>query len=195
MLPTVRLTVREAAFVSGVSHEHIAKAFDEHAVESVASAPRRRELDVVRTVIIAVREALKSYPAHLKEAAQQAVQRTLREARSLADIADVEVADDFVVTRVRLRELARTVQDRIDRLRRLRELIVVARADGRTGAPVFRGTRVPVRQVAVLVREGADRRAVLTAFPGLTEEMVEMALLYDELHPRRGRPSRGGPAE
>lgn len=195
MLPAVKLTVREAAFVSGVSYEHIAKAFDDHAVETVSEAPRRRELDIVRTVGIAVREALKSYPGHLKEAAQQAVLRALRDARTLSEIADVEVADELVVTRVKLRELARVVQGRIDRLRRLRELIVVARSDGRTGAPVFRGTRVPVRQVAGLVREGADRQAVTAAFPGLTDEMVDLAVLYDELHPRRGRPGRCGAAE
>jgi hypothetical protein len=46
------------------------------------------------------------------------------------------------------------------------------------GAPVFRGTRIPIHLIAEMI-EGC---------PSLTRETVESAGIYATAHPRRGRP-------
>ena len=57
------------------------------------------------------------------------------------------------------------------------------------GTPVFRGTRVPVHDVAAsLDRLSLER--VLEAYPGLTGVDAELAQLYARAHPPRGRPRR-----
>jgi uncharacterized protein (DUF433 family) len=56
------------------------------------------------------------------------------------------------------------------------------------GAPVFKGTRVPVRVVLESLRQGDDFHELKEDYPFLTEELVELAQVYDALHPQRGRP-------
>lgn len=50
------------------------------------------------------------------------------------------------------------------------------------GEPVVRGTRVPVRAVAVAWRAEPDMRAMLAAYPRLSEADVLEALAYYQVH-------------
>lgn len=52
------------------------------------------------------------------------------------------------------------------------------------GEPVIRGTRVPVRAVVVAWREYEDVPTLLLAYPRLTQEDLQEALLYYEAHRR-----------
>jgi len=56
------------------------------------------------------------------------------------------------------------------------------------GAPVFRGTRVPVYLIADMIEQGTPIDEILDGYPSLTREMVEYAGIYATTHPRRGRP-------
>jgi uncharacterized protein (DUF433 family) len=56
------------------------------------------------------------------------------------------------------------------------------------GTPVIRGTRVPVYDVAASVAAGIPIQRILTAYPGLDPEKVELATLFAEAYPPRGRP-------
>lgn len=56
------------------------------------------------------------------------------------------------------------------------------------GAPVFRGTRIPVHLVADMVAGGVPISEILEGYPSLTGEMVEGATVYAATHPKRGRP-------
>lgn len=58
------------------------------------------------------------------------------------------------------------------------------------GAPVLRGTRVPVHDVAASLERGIRLDRVLEAYPGLTAAEAELATLYAKAHPPRGRPRR-----
>lgn len=60
------------------------------------------------------------------------------------------------------------------------------------GEPVFRGTRVPVYDVAASLEKGISRDRILAAYPSLDEQALEQARLYAEAFPARGRPR--GPA-
>jgi len=58
------------------------------------------------------------------------------------------------------------------------------------GVPVFAGTRVPVDTVMASLKKGIDRKRILRAYPFLTDEHLEAARIYSEVHPRRGRPTK-----
>lgn len=56
------------------------------------------------------------------------------------------------------------------------------------GTPVIRGTRVPVYDVAASVAAGIPLDRILAAYPSLKMEQIELANLYAEANPQRGRP-------
>jgi uncharacterized protein (DUF433 family) len=57
-----------------------------------------------------------------------------------------------------------------------------------SGTPVIRGTRVPVYDVAASVVAGIPMERILSSYPSLNREQVELAALYAEANPERGRP-------
>ena len=56
------------------------------------------------------------------------------------------------------------------------------------GTPVYRGTRIPVELVADMLAQGARPEEILDGYPALDREKVELAPLYVQAFPRRGRP-------
>jgi hypothetical protein len=57
------------------------------------------------------------------------------------------------------------------------------------GTPVYRGTRIPIELIASMVRQGAKIDEILEGYPALDREKVELAPLYVQAFPRRGRPA------
>jgi uncharacterized protein (DUF433 family) len=57
------------------------------------------------------------------------------------------------------------------------------------GTSVYRGTRVPVELIADMLRQGAKPEEILEGYPALDREKVELAPLYVQAFPRRGRPA------
>jgi uncharacterized protein (DUF433 family) len=56
------------------------------------------------------------------------------------------------------------------------------------GAPVVRGTRIPVHDIAASVAAGHSTARIIAAYPGLDAETIELAAIYAEANPLRGRP-------
>jgi uncharacterized protein (DUF433 family) len=56
------------------------------------------------------------------------------------------------------------------------------------GTPVYRGTRIPVELIADMLSQGATPEEILEGYPALDREKVELAPLYVQAFPRRGRP-------
>jgi hypothetical protein len=59
---------------------------------------------------------------------------------------------------------------------------------------VIRGTRIPVYDVAASAAAGISTERILAAYPGLDAEKIELAILFAQAYPPRGRP-RSGSAE
>jgi len=76
-------------------------------------------------------------------------------------------------------------------LRRLGEARRMVESDPEImrGAPVYRGTRIPVQAIADMLSQGATVAEILEGYPGLTREKVELAPTYVKAFPRRGRPA------
>jgi uncharacterized protein (DUF433 family) len=75
-------------------------------------------------------------------------------------------------------------------LRRLTEATRMVESDPEImrGAPVYRGTRIPVHAIADMLSQGATVAEILEGYPALTREKVELAPMYVKAFPRSGRP-------
>jgi uncharacterized protein (DUF433 family) len=56
------------------------------------------------------------------------------------------------------------------------------------GAPVFRGTRIPIHMIAELAANGSTQTELREAYPRLTAEMIRVAPISAAACPRPGRP-------
>jgi uncharacterized protein (DUF433 family) len=86
-----------------------------------------------------------------------------------------------------LAPFVKRTKERMDRLAAAREL-VVADPGVLGGAPVIRGTRIPVYDVAASISAGHAMDRILAAYPSLDADKVELAVIYAEANPARGRP-------
>jgi uncharacterized protein (DUF433 family) len=75
-------------------------------------------------------------------------------------------------------------------LRRLAEATRMVESDPEImrGAPVYKGTRIPVHAIADMLSQGATVAEILDGYPALTREKVELAPMHVKAFPRRGRP-------
>ncbi len=58
------------------------------------------------------------------------------------------------------------------------------------GLAVFSGTRVPIEIVIASLDRGIDKQRMVASYPFLTDEHIEAARVYTQIHPKRGRPRR-----
>lgn len=100
---------------------------------------------------------------------------------------DWTVHDGFLT--VSLWEFATGAEDRHARLAEARE-IVVEDPDILSGTPVVRGTRIPVHDIAASVAAGLPRERIHAAYPALDDRSIDLAVLYAEAAPLRGRPRK-----
>jgi uncharacterized protein (DUF433 family) len=108
-------------------------------------------------------------------------------ANALASLIDEDwtVRDEFLT--IDLAPFVRRTKERMDRLAAARQL-VMSDPDILGGAPIIRGTRVPVYDVAASVAAGVSTKRILAAYPSLDEDKIELAAIYAEANPARGRP-------
>jgi uncharacterized protein (DUF433 family) len=69
------------------------------------------------------------------------------------------------------------------------ENMIVSGSEIMRGTPVYRGTRIPVELIADLLSQGAKPEEILEGYPALDREKVELAPLYVQAFPHRGRPA------
>lgn len=91
-----------------------------------------------------------------------------------------------------VRPMASDVRRGVAMLAKAKEM-VEAREDVLGGTPCFRGTRVPVHDIAAMLANGDSVAALQTAYPGLTEVQIRAAPLYAAAYPRRGRRRKAPP--
>jgi uncharacterized protein (DUF433 family) len=69
------------------------------------------------------------------------------------------------------------------------EDMIVSDPEIMRGTPVYCGTRIPVDLIADMLSQGATPEEILAGYPALDREKVELAPLYVQAFPRRGRPA------
>jgi uncharacterized protein (DUF433 family) len=86
-----------------------------------------------------------------------------------------------------LSPFAKRAAERLERLISARNM-VNSSPEILSGTPVIQGTRIPVYDVAALVAAGMSVEDILSDYPGLDSEKVELAAIFAEAYPARGRP-------
>jgi uncharacterized protein (DUF433 family) len=70
------------------------------------------------------------------------------------------------------------------------EALVTTSPDVMGGVAVFAGTRVPIEAVLGSIAAGIDMNRIRASYPFLSDAHLRAARIYDDVHPRRGRPRR-----
>jgi uncharacterized protein (DUF433 family) len=117
----------------------------------------------------------------------KALRREVARALESDPAADVLNLPDCPALAVHVKNARRHVELQLDLLHEAQD-IVVFNPDIKDGTLVFRGTEVPVEQVAPIVSRGARTEEILAQFPALSHKQADLAPLYLAAYPRMGRP-------
>jgi uncharacterized protein (DUF433 family) len=178
------LTPAEAAVVAGVSMRDVHRVIDEHILpESLYDLREARSFRSDACVFIAFYfEAANRLTSEERQRAIAMASRHSSGKNSTKIVHDGFLTIDFAPFW--------TSVDK--RLRRLNEARTQVSSDHRIlgGTPVISGTRVPVYDVAASVAAGYSIERILSSYPSLNPEQVELAALFAEANPQRGRPKQ-----
>lgn len=175
------LTAAEAAVVSRVTVRDVHRVIDEHILpESFYSSDQTRSFTSQACVFI-------SFYFHAADRlTSEERQRTIRIASEPHGSSRKRLVKDAFLT-IDLQTFWKGVEESLERLQAARAM-VVSDPDILSGTPVIRGTRIPVYDVAASVSSGIPIDRILTAYPSLQREHVDLAAMYAEANPLRGRP-------
>ena len=188
------VTMAEAAVLAGISLREVNRVFDEGIFPEPLvrdEAGRRIERGAVPLLAFYFGTA-----GALEASARRSVIKTIvngrggLSSRRLATLrrfrGTLPVAPGVSVT------IAPFIAETDDRERELdrARAIVVEDPEILGGLPVIRGTRIPVHDVAGSIAAGIDRGRLLVSYPGLNSGILDLAVLYAQAHPLRGRPPR-----
>jgi uncharacterized protein (DUF433 family) len=89
---------------------------------------------------------------------------------------------------IQVKSVRRELDQKLKKLERAANA-VISDPEIMRGTPVYRGTRIPVELVADMLNQGAKPEEILEGYPALDREKVDLAPLYVQAFPRRGRPA------
>jgi uncharacterized protein (DUF433 family) len=171
------MTANEAASVTGVPLRQVHRIIDAGLLEGAVKRQRNARL-LNRNALIGLRLAHETADVLTAEGRRVVVAKLIRRPRRAVIRADAIVVDG--------RPAAKAVRcfDRLTTARRL----VSSTAGVLHGTPVFKGTRIPVHDIADMLTNGDTPAAIVKAYPQLNKEQVRLAAIYALAYPRRGRP-------
>jgi uncharacterized protein (DUF433 family) len=183
------LTPAEAAVVSSVSVRNVNRAIDESILPKglfeVDAAGNRRILANSCVFLSFYIEAA------ARLTAEERLRIIVKASEQLADVQISRLEKEWVIRQeflaVDLAPFLRSVRERLKKLERARAL-VVEDPEILSGTPVIKGTRVPAFDIAGFVAAGDSIERILENYPSLNVESVELAKIYAEAYPLRGRP-------
>ena len=173
------LTPSEAAVVAGVSVRDVHRMIDEHILpEDLYSATQSRSFKSEACALISF------YFRAANRLTSEERQRTITRASESTPESQT-IKDEFLT--IDLTPFHKEVEERMGRLEAAQEIVIMD-PEILSGTPVIRGTRVPVYGIAASIASGIPVERILAAYPSLNRKQVELATLYAEANPQRGRP-------
>lgn len=177
-LTEARLTVPEAAFVSGLTIKDINREIDAKII-SVGGRSERKVRGTDLFYLIAVKG--------VRTQLDPALRKHMR--RAIVDAAGARRHEAKVHNFVFLIEgIRKDLLGAYEALERGKRDHIESRKDILGGEPVIRGTRIAARHVADLVKRGATRAEIRDDFD-LTDAQIDAAVVFDQTSPKRGRPA------
>ena len=174
------LSANEAACVTGVPLKQVHRIIDTGLLGSAADT-RNGSRFILRGGLVGLKLAHEMTDVFTLDGRRRLV-------RYLFDHPKAKVAHDRSVS-VDIRLMKSEVRSGLSSLARARRLITTDEAV-LGGAACIKGTRIPAHDIADMLANGDDMRAIREAYPTLVEEQIEAAALYARAYPRRGRPRR-----
>lgn len=87
---------------------------------------------------------------------------------------------------IQVKPVRKELDESLKKLERA-ESIIVEDPETMRGTPVYRGTRIPVELVADMLNQGVSIDEILEGYPALDREKIDLAPMYAQAFPRRGR--------
>ena len=176
-LVNVSWSANEASCVTGVPLKQVHRIIDAGLLGDAAES-RNGARFVLGAGLIGLKLAYQLGTVLTPEGRRRLIRRLLDEPTADA------VHDEFLS--VDLRVMAETVLRRVHLLAEARRMVETD-DDVLSGAPCFKGTRIPVHDIASMLDNGDSVTALRAAYPRLTEAQIRTAPMYAEAYPRRGR--------
>ena len=184
-----RLTTSEAAIAAGVSVPQIHRIIDEKILpEDLYSTTLMRTFRTDACILIAF--YFETAELLTAQARLRAIRNAMAHCGSWREWENCVVEDHSIT--VHFSEIWKGVAARLAQLRKAREM-VVEDPEILSGTPVFKGTRVPVYDIAAAVDAGTPKERILKSYPSLKDWQIELASVYAKAVPPRGRPKRALP--
>lgn len=180
---TETLTPTEAAVVSGVSVRDVHRVIDEHILpESFYDTQDARSFKSHACVFIAF-----YFGAADRLTSEERHRAITLASRNSSDVKSRTrtIQDEFLT--IDLAPFWKGVDERMVRLNAARAQVIEDN-EILSGTLAIKGTRVPVYDVAASVAAGIAMERILSSYPSLNREQVELAALFAEANPQRGRP-------
>jgi len=188
------LKTTEAAVVSRVALRDVNRVIDEGILPEgfFTHDDGRQVLAAACTLISFYFESAKSLTSEERLFAIKVAGPLLRKSMSFAW--SMLLNEDWIIRHefltIDLAPFVKRATERLGRLNVARNL-VVSSAELLSGTPVIRGTRIPVYDVAASAAAGIPTERILAAYPSLDAEKVELATIFADAYPPRGRPRSG----
>lgn len=188
-------SVSEAAAIAEVSAETIRTALEK---KSVSPSSKQKTGKAVRYQFsvgdVLYMKVLVEFPFALSKEDKQSLAKILSRGNRTAARWSREGADLVY----RSGDLLVSVECKVFRQKVARNLAafrwgrrrIVSSPDVLGGEPVFRGTRIPVQQVASLFRKGVSEKEIAEDFPTLSSRDLAYAQLFSRLGEKPGRPRK-----
>ncbi len=186
--PIETLTPGEAAVVAGVSVRDVHRVIDEHILpDSFYDTQDARSFKSQACVFISF--YFGAADRLTAEERQRTIALAIRHFRDWTTSTKI-VKNGFLT--VDFAPFWNSVDERLFRLNAARTQVYVD-DEILSGTPVIKGTRVPVYDVAASVAAGIPMERILSSYPSLNRDQVELAALFAEANPQRGRPRQHNP--
>jgi len=182
------LTPTEAAVVSGISDRNANRAIDEKILPEIyyrVDPNGTRQFKADACVFLSF-----YFNMAKRLTAEERLRIIAFASKQLSEVPESILEKQWLIRQeflmIDLAPFLRGVRERMAKLVAAYAL-VVEDPEVLSGTSVLRGTRIPVYDVAFLVKAGEPLERILEDYPSLTAETLELSAIYAEADPRRGR--------
>jgi len=175
---TTLMTANEAASVTGLPLRQVHRIIDAGLLGAAVKRRNKARLLAPKALV------------GLKLAHETADVLTLQSRRAVVATSIRRPRQNLIRTElimVDARPAARAVRSGLGQLSKARGIVSSA-PDVLGGTPVFKGTRIPVHDIADMLANGDRPAAIVKAFPQLDANRMRLAAIYAMAYPARGRP-------
>lgn len=177
-LADAKLTVPEAALVTGVPARDIDREIDSKVIRSSGAKGSRALSGGALVYIKAIGPIRSELAPALRRRMCIAVVAAVAKGQKVAKIDTLQVE---------VKAIEDEIIEEYAELETLKRTFVESKPSILGGEPILKGTRIPVRIVADLVKKGVSKREIRDDLD-LSSDQIEAAVTFDRVTPRRGRP-------